>query len=135
MDAPLIERRRHPIFPPLQALVLYGLLVLVVLYLTHHWVQESEERVEEAKREADYERCIAGNYILEIGNEQARVLRAVVDTAASNRRAAAPLAGSPEERMDALRAAREFEALSARVKEYPTYECRKDGTYKVKVKS
>lgn len=131
MDAPLIERRRHPVFPPVQALALYVFVVIVVAIVTYGISERNDSRLEQAKATADYEGCVAGTHILEIGNDQAKVLREVVANIIEGRESAARIAATPTERRIAAGSAKKYRALLTDIKEYPTYECHKDGTRKV----
>jgi hypothetical protein len=128
MDAPLVERRRHPIFPPVQALALYVFVVVVVAIVTYGISERNDSRLEQAKATADYERCVAGTHILKIGNDQAKVLREVVTNIIEGRESAAKIAATPTERRIAARSAEKYRALLADIKEYPTFECYRDGT-------
>lgn len=130
MDAPLIERRRHPVFPPVQALALYVFVVIVVAVVTYGISERNASQLERAKQTADYERCLAGTEILKLGNQQARALRAVVSNIIEGQHISAEAATTRAERVRFEQRADEYEKLLVTIKEYPTYMCRKDGSRK-----
>lgn len=130
MDVPLIERRRHPIFPPVQALVLYVVVAMLVAAVTWQWTQRADDKVDSAKATAEYERCVAGNEILENGNRQAEVLRTIVRTLRDNRADTTALERDPVKRKLGVEAVAEYERLEKLIIDYPTFECNKDGTRK-----
>lgn len=130
-DVPLVERRRSPLFPPMQAMVLYLISMAVGAFLIYGWTERAEGKVEGAKQDAAYRSCVASNEILKTGNDQAEVLREVVRTIVDGRRAAAEVGSTKEERALAIASARRYERLADRVRSYPTVKCNKDGTREV----
>jgi hypothetical protein len=101
-DVPLVERRKSPLFPPMQALALYLVSMVIGAVLIYQWTERAEGKVETAKAQAAYESCLGSVQILETGNDQAEVLREVVRTIADGRRATAEMTTVPEEKALAL---------------------------------
>ena len=130
-DVPLMERRKSPLFPPMQALALYVLSMAIGAFLIYGWTERSEDKVAEAEQKAAYRSCLASAEILEIGNEQAAILREVVRTIADGRRAVAEEGATKEARALAIASARRYERLGRQIRSYPQVKCNKDGTREV----
>lgn len=130
MEAPLIERRRNPILPPVQALALYVFVVIIVAVVTYGISERNARELERAKLKADYERCLAGTEILQIGNEQVRALRAVVSTIIEGQEISASAAETVAERRRFEQRAGEYRAMVDDINEYPVYQCERDGSRK-----
>lgn len=130
-DIPLVERRKSPVFPPVQALALYLVSMIIGAFLIHQWTERSQAQFERSEAQASYRACVASTEILQIGNRQADVLREVVRQIIDGRRAASEIASTPEERAVALTAARRYERLLEEVQSYPMVRCNRDGTREV----